>query len=589
MRLPIYITLLFSFVFSSIEAEIFISHEKHAVRLAREGGYINDVFLTGRTTEKDEYTIYYQSLENISNISVEISHLNGAWKKVKNKTLKVEDIHSAHFYTGAKKYTIELEKDDQFKISYSIASPELKVLSSSYLAGGYKTDSTLYAFSIPFYYVFEWNIGKLDSSLVLKIDTIKSTIGTDYSIRVYNPTRADLCYSKIYHSIHKPGLSLTQDLNNWEWKLVQQNDGIDDVTFNALKPSRSIQNDTLNYTWELFNSVRKKISYIAIEAGYGAWQPRPANTIFQNKKGDCKDMANVIYQCLKKSGVECYLAMILAISTKSDLNIPVQNNFNHMICVAFINQQWICLDATDDSSPFLYPSQHTQGRTAFCISKDQAFEVKIPVIPIDSNLIRHHFDLSYSDGSVSGIWKIAYHGYPAADIKEMILGTDPATIKLNMEHFLGKLLTKYTITDIIWSVNNLEQLSIEAKVKLSGQILLHTNEKDYFSLSCLPKPINLNLIESKCYWYKHTTSNIEITSSVSFPFDASLKNTFSSELMEENATFHMTSSQENKNTIKFQYNYKNPNLEFNSSQYASMQKLNKSIEKIFKTIQEIIK
>lgn len=565
-------------------AEIKITKNHHTIVFPADGGYSEKVVKEGFATKEDELYIFYDQLQEINDLTIECKSLTGEWITVKSKSLKQEDVFTHDFYTGIKKYSTSVEKGTKFRIKYTITSKVIQLLSAIPISEG---DSLSYEFNIPNKYRYEWAAGKNDSLQVFRMDTINGNQQTIYKLLVLNAGNVNNCYTKIYINIHPKEITAEDDLNNWFCGLQGETEGIDEAAFNEMKPAQPIIMDTLSYVFTLFNNIRAKLSYIDIEAGYGAWQPRNANLIVKNKKGDCKDMANVVYQCLKKSGVETYLAIIPSLSSKDDFTFPSMGICNHMICIARVNQHWQILDATDDDSPVYYPSRHTQGRTAFCFNHKQPFKVQIPVMPPDSNRVVHQFDLTQKENNLSGKWRITYRGLAASEINQLLFGYDPASVKATIDGYLQRLLPKYKIENITWSPIHSDSAYIEATITYVGQIFLTLSEKQYFNFSALPDPIILKATENNCYWINYHTQNESVITSIIFANNIELTKNVNVNFNEQNMTFAMQSEKTSASGILFRYNYINPYIEFNQVSHSAMLKLHELVEKNFKSIHEI--
>ena len=77
--------------------------------------------------------------------------------------------------------------------------------------------------------------------------------------------------------------------------------------------------------------LQHDIRYVAISLGIGGWQPHPAQEVFTNRYGDCKDKATLMRTMLREIGVDSYQVVINNNRDSVTPNSPPHNGFNHVI------------------------------------------------------------------------------------------------------------------------------------------------------------------------------------------------------------------------------------------------------------------
>ena len=168
--------------------------------------------------------------------------------------------------------------------------------------------------------------------------------------------------------------------------------------------------------------VQKNIHYIAFEKGMQGLVPRPADTVFKRKYGDCKDMASMCMAMCRQVGIKAYFASVGTNDIPYTLNeIPSQYCFNHKICAINIDDEWIFLDGTDNIQPFGENRYDIQGKEAFiAIDANHYKIVKIPVAPAEKNVITDSTFVHLSYTHLEGNIKQHNTGYPAWDIARIL-------------------------------------------------------------------------------------------------------------------------------------------------------------------------
>lgn len=177
-------------------------------------------------------------------------------------------------------------------------------------------------------------------------------------------------------------LNDVNDLYKWYASLVNQIDN------NDLKKVYKIADDitktlpTQKQKAEaIFNWVQDNINYVAFEDGLGGFIPRGAASVSDKRYGDCKDMANLLYEMLNHSGIEAYRTWIGTRDrpyTYSEVPTPMVDN--HMITTAIIDGETFFMDGTDSYVPFGMPSAFTQTKEALLGIDDNTF--KLMTVPI---------------------------------------------------------------------------------------------------------------------------------------------------------------------------------------------------------------
>lgn len=200
-----------------------------------------------------------------------------------------------------------------------------------------------------------------------------------------------ILYIKNYEDKGKTNnvLNDVSDLYQWYSTLV---DRIDE---NNLEKVHTIAEDitkSLSTKQEkaeaIFNWVQNNITYVAFEDGLGGFIPRSASSVCDKRYGDCKDMANLLYEMLNHIGLESYRTWIGTRDRPySYWEVPTPMVDNHMITTVIIENDTIFLDATDSYVPYGMPSAFTQTKEALLgIDQDSFKVIKVPVQDMDKSV-----------------------------------------------------------------------------------------------------------------------------------------------------------------------------------------------------------
>ncbi|MCO4822927.1 MAG: DUF3857 domain-containing protein, partial [Flavobacteriaceae bacterium] len=196
------------------------------------------------------------------------------------------------------------------------------------------------------------------------VDNIKGFQGEERSESVLYYLPHIVVYIKSFEENGKTETVLNdvKDLYKWYASLVEQIDTKNLDNIYAIAEDLSKNANTPHEKAEaIFNWVQNNITYVAFEDGLGGFIPRGAASVYDKRYGDCKDMANLLYEMLNHVGIKSYRTWIGTRDRPySYLEVPTPMVDNHMINTVIIENDTIFLDATDSYVPFGMPSAFTQ-------------------------------------------------------------------------------------------------------------------------------------------------------------------------------------------------------------------------------------
>lgn len=245
-------------------------------------------------------------------------------------------------------------------------------------------------------------------------------------------------------------LNDVNDLYKWYVSLVDQMDETDlsQVHQIAENVTKGLTNNC-DKAEAIFSWVQNNINYVAFEDGLGGFIPRSASSVCEKRYGDCKDMANLLFEMLNHVGVEAYRTWIGTRNRPySYLEVPTPMVDNHMITTAMIDGETIFLDATDSNVPFGMPSAFTQTKEALVgIDKDTFKLIKVPIQSADKNASKVVSTITLEGETMKVSETRELTGYEKVDfIVDYTFKKDTRTDEefLNNTFVLGNNKTNYT-------------------------------------------------------------------------------------------------------------------------------------------------
>jgi len=261
-----------------------------------------------------------------------------------------------------------------------------------------------------------------------------------------------ILYIKSYEEKGKTNnvLNDVNDLYKWYASLVDRIDEkeLKKVHVIADDITKSLTNQK-EQAEAIFNWVQDNITYVAFEDGLGGFIPRSASSVSDKRYGDCKDMANLLYEMLNHVGIESYRTWIGTRDRPySYLEVPTPMVDNHMINTAIVENDTIFLDATDSYVPYGMPSAFIQTKEALLGLNDKEFKlIKVPIQGMDKNVSEIKSILTMEGDVVKVDETRSLTGYEKVDfISDYTYKKDDKTEEeyLNTTLALGNNKTSYT-------------------------------------------------------------------------------------------------------------------------------------------------
>jgi transglutaminase-like putative cysteine protease len=199
---------------------------------------------------------------------------------------------------------------------------------------------------------------------------------------------------------------------------------------------------------KIYYWVQGNIKYIAIEYGFGGFQPRPADLVFNRRYGDCKDMANLIYTLLKEAGINSHLTWVGTRDIPySYREIPTPVVDNHMIVTYINGTTHYYLDATGSFQPIAMPSAFIQGKEALVGYDATHCEIDtIPEMNASANIRKDSiFLLINSEGLLSGNGTTTFTGYYNIEFNRMLKDINKEAMNKELQKTYQKGSNKYHV------------------------------------------------------------------------------------------------------------------------------------------------
>jgi len=253
------------------------------------------------------------------------------------------------------------------------------------------------------------------------------------------------------------GISTWYDLSQWYYALVRSSmdkrRGLSELA-DSLCAHLDTDRDKLQ---AIFQWIRDKVRYIAVEIGIGGYQPSPAEDVFYDRYGDCKGMTTLLCALAEEINIPVYQALI---STRQnglpDTTLPAATQFNHVIAFApTLGPEGLWMDPTDKSCAFGALPWYDQDLPVLLIGQqDGGRLMHTPASTPEDNLSDMGWEVALrEDGSAHVSAQVHYCGITAHEIRHQLRALSTADQKEWLEILLeercpGSKVTSFEISHL---------------------------------------------------------------------------------------------------------------------------------------------
>ena len=178
--------------------------------------------------------------------------------------------------------------------------------------------------------------------------------------------------------------------------------------------------------------MQQQIRYVGIEIGIGGYVPHPAEEVFHNRYGDCKDKVTLMIAMLDAVGVRATWVMVDTDRGVIDPNVPSLVG-DHMIAAIEIppgyqnpaleavvttkdGKRYLIFDPTNEYVPIGLLPNYLQGSTGLLMDGAESQAISLPVLKPGSNTVDRTADFTLnSDGTLAGTVTVKRLGASAWD------------------------------------------------------------------------------------------------------------------------------------------------------------------------------
>ncbi len=532
--------------------------------------------------KQQRINIYFGELDNLEDVQAKFLQ-KGKWKNIKQKDMMTSSVPSRPF-DEQKKLIFDYERSpSSFPIAYGYkkTTSDLMFLSSIHLFDHIHTDTFYYELHIPTPYKLQYKVDPLATSE--KVFSIVEKKEGDKTIYIFQSTakqRVGLSEDQLPNIrllVHHKSKQAFDFFNDWYYDLVQPMTKLNKTSLKIVESVVKEEKDDKTRIKAIYDFVKEKISYIDIENGIGAVQPRNVNDIFEKKKGDCKDMSNLLCQSLRHVGYESYMALSATLSHWCDLDFPSIASANHAICVVRFEDSWLYLDATEEYGLLDLPSRQIQDRTLFIIDEDKGKLHKVEKVNAERNKAHSTIQLEQIDNRLEGKSNAVYHGLSQLPFLHIKNYTTEQKAQSALQNYFESFTSNMEYKNITL-LDSLDMTYISNQVRAEKNIT-YIGNKAYLSLAFLPFPHQEEThLENDKKLTTYTCVNNQYSIAINLKTNYKLQAIENVLYKKDGLYFSFEVKQVNPKKIEINYSFVNNHLEIKDDLINSYNEINMLIE-----------
>ncbi|WP_178985229.1 transglutaminase-like domain-containing protein [Winogradskyella helgolandensis] len=483
--------------------DMHIKSKSEHVQILKDSSFTNQITIHFPYSDEPRlYPIFYDTeLEKVSDI--QLFEIKGRrLKKITLKKIKEEQVN-LDYITSQKVKSVFIPAETEVKLTYTVSCRELMYFSSLPLFSYNQIDTLNYKIDVPNEFVLNHNTIHKDLITSHSIDSIHSEHGYQWKVKVA-PMKVEpdpLQFFGIYKNMKVPLMRVlvmpksyenqsTKYMNDWYFKNVLPQKGLNTAVRQKLDELTYNVSDSLEVVNIIYHYVRTNFKYVAIEIGMGAFIPTHSNTVFSNKEGDCKDLSNFLSEALRYKGIHCDLALAATFDHISDCDFPSLSSANHVICVAYINDEKLLLDPTDPIHVQGTPVQSLQDRTILIVNAEGGDFYKVERFKPEENKIKYQLNLKINPTNdlIEGTVQIDYTGVSGNYLRRIQDYEDQKDFATFSNTFFEEILGNQKLSNLVIS-DVPKELDFKSDISINGKTF-SDGENRYLFIDFLPRLID---------------------------------------------------------------------------------------------------
>jgi transglutaminase-like putative cysteine protease len=255
--------------------------------------------------------------------------------------------------------------------------------------------------------------------------------------------------------------------------LAPQSEGPQDIA-SASRSLTSQNADFMERIRKVAAFMQQNIRYVGIEIGIGGLIPHPAEEVYRNQYGDCKDKVTLMIAMLDAVGVRATWVMVDTDRGVIDPKVPSLIG-DHMITAIEIppgyenpalkavvttndGKRYLIFDPTNEYVPIGLLPNYLQGSTGLLMSGAESQAISLPVLKPTTDTVDRTADFTLAaDGTLTGTVTVKRLGASSYGIRRFFVMSSADDQLKSLENGLRSDFASFTVGTV--SVQNAQTLS----------------------------------------------------------------------------------------------------------------------------------
>jgi len=170
-----------------------------------------------------------------------------------------------------------------------------------------------------------------------------------------------------------------EDISSWSWELFRKNMRISDEMKAKVEELTGGLETTADKVQAIIDYIRKDFRYVSMNIDFHNYEPHPADQIFTNKYGDCKDQTVLGMAMLSEIGIKAYPVLYPESPTfNGKERLPMPDYFNHAILFFEMDGQKYYTDLLRKGYRFAQVPRPMSGVNVFVVNGNGGFFGTVP-------------------------------------------------------------------------------------------------------------------------------------------------------------------------------------------------------------------
>ncbi|MBO6880523.1 transglutaminase-like domain-containing protein [Winogradskyella sp.] len=479
------------------------------IKIQEDSSFVNETTVVFSESDLPRlYPIFYDTeLEEVSDIQL-FEKKGRRLKKISIKKIIEEEV-DLDYITSKKIKSIVIPAEKEVVLKYLVSCKELMYFASLPFFSYNSIDTLQYKIKVPDNFGLRHNTIYKDSLSFYQIDSTKVDNARVWDIKV-SPKKVEpdpLQFFGIYKNMKVPLMRTlvttssykgqpVKYMNDWYFNIVMPQKGLNVAVKQKIDELTSDINDSSEIVKVLYDYVRQNFKYVAIEIGMGAFIPSHANDVYLNKQGDCKDLSNFLSEALLYKGIKSDIALAATFDHISDCDFPSLSSANHVICVAYLNNEKVLLDPTDPIHSQGTPVQSLQDRTIFIVNSEGGSFYKVNRFDPRQNKIDYQLDLTIhpDNNFIEGSFEIDYNGISDNYLRRILDSEAEKDFKEFSKTHFEEVLGNNQISNLVVT-NKSKGLDVKGNITIIGKTF-GDSDNQYLFIDFLPRLIETETRET---------------------------------------------------------------------------------------------